>query len=92
MAQMTLREFITNLQDLARENPEVLDLPVWQQSCFDAPYAFDTSGAGIETLYSGVYEDGGRASTYTNREEAVANCEEEEAKFQEFKAVLLGAF
>lgn len=58
---MKVKDFIEQLQALVENDPEVGELEVFQQSCFDDPYAFETT-----YMYaSEVYEtDGGQ--TYTD--------------------------
>lgn len=86
MAQ-TLREHIQMLLDLSLEQPEALDLPVYQQSAMDQPYAYDPGNVYVGTIHTAVF-DGEDTNFYTDRECAE---EEEPEEVREFQAVVIEA-
>jgi hypothetical protein len=61
---MKFADFLAKANELAKTNPEVLEMEVFQTSCFDTPYRFGTSGiylgevATNENGDSYVSEDG----------------------------------
>lgn len=66
---MTLREFIQNLQDFVKENPDTLDMTVIT--------SIDSEGNGYSEIYydptMGWYEDGNFSSCEEDIEEYGAN-------------------
>lgn len=55
---MKFKDFLAEANKLAEEYPEALEMDVFQTSCFDDPYRFETSGAFIGQLVAVKGYDG----------------------------------
>lgn len=74
---MNVNDTIKHLQSLVADDPAVGELEIAQQSCFDAPYLWESNGIEVGVMYT-LSDSGGVLATFDSEESCQERVESDE--------------